>query len=135
MWRILAEPWVMVGSDASIRSPEGPLSHDHPHPRAYGTFGRFLRAALEGKTVSVGEAVRKMTSLPAEQFRFKDRGVLREDAFADVVALDPKTFRDRATVEKPHQFCEGISGVWVNGVATVRGGKETGGRGGRYLTA
>ena len=135
MWRILAEPWVMIGSDASIRSPEGPLSHDHPHPRAYGTFGRFLRAALDGKTVGIGEAVRKMTSLPAEQFRLKDRGVLRAGAFADVVVLDPTTFRDRATYEKPHQFCEGVSGVWVNGVVTVRDGQDTGGRGGRYLTA
>ena len=135
MWRILAEPWVMIGSDASIRSTTGPLSHDHPHPRAYGTFGRFLRAALDGKTVSVGEAVRKMTSLPAEHFHLKDRGVLRAGAFADVVALDPKTFRDVATYEKPHQFCEGISAVWVNGTATLRDGKDTGGRGGRYLTA
>ncbi len=135
MWRILAEPWVMIGSDASIRSPRGPLSKDHPHPRAYGTFGRFLRAALDGKSVSVGEAVRKMTSLPAEFFRLKDRGVLREGAYADVVVFDPATFRDLVTFEKPHQFCEGISAVWVNGVLTLRDGHETGGRGGRYLTA
>ncbi|MDD4118545.1 MAG: D-aminoacylase [Kiritimatiellae bacterium] len=135
LWRILAEPWVMIGSDASIRSPTGPLSHDHPHPRAYGTFGRFLRAALDGKTVSVGEAVRKMTSLPAEQFRLTDRGAIRAGAFADVVVLDPATFRDLATYENPHQFCEGISAVWVNGVLTLRGGQETGERGGRYLTA
>ncbi|HAL91683.1 MAG TPA: hypothetical protein DCM68_01500 [Verrucomicrobia bacterium] len=133
MWRILAEPWVMIGSDASIRAPWGPLSHDHPHPRAYGTFGRFLRAALDGKPVSIGEAVRKMTSLPAEQFRLKDRGAIRAGAFADIVALDPKTFRDLATYEKPHQFCEGLSAVWVNGVATFRDGKDTGARGGRYL--
>jgi len=126
---------VMIGSDASIRSPTGPLSHDHPHPRAYGTFGRFLRAALDGKTVSVGEAVRKMTSLPAEQFRLTDRGAIRAGAFADVVVLDPATFRDLATYENPHQFCEGISAVWVNGVLTLRGGQETGERGGRYLTA
>ncbi len=133
MWRILSEPWVMIGSDASIRAPQGPLSHDHPHPRAYGTFGRFLRAALDGKTVGVGEAVRKMTSLPAEQFRLNGRGVLRAGAFADVVALDPKTFRDAATYEKPHQFCEGVSATWVNGVSTIRAGQETGARGGRYL--
>ena len=133
MWRILAEPWVMIGSDASIRAPTGPLSHDHPHPRAYGTFGRFLRAALDGKTVGVGEAVRKMTSLPADHFRLKDRGVLRVGAYADVVAIDPKTFRDRATYEKPHQFCDGISAVWVNGALTLRDGRETGERGGRYL--
>ena len=83
--------------------------------------------------MGVGEAVRKMSSLPAEHFRLKDRGVLRAGAFADVVALDPKTFRDLATYEKPHQFCEGISAVWVNGTATLRDEKETVGRGGRYL--
>ncbi len=134
MWRILAEPWVMIGSDASIRAPWGPLSHDHPHPRAYGTFGRFLRAVLEGKSVSVGEAVRKMTSLPAAHFRLKERGVLRAGAFADVVVIDPKTFQERATYGQPHQFCDGISAVWVNGVLTLRDGQETGARGGRYLT-
>lgn len=133
LWRILAEPWVMLGSDASLRAPWGPLSHDHPHPRAYGTFGRFLRAALDGKTVPAGEAVRKMTSLPAEQFRLQDRGVIRAGAFADLVVLDPANFRDRATYEQPHQFCEGLSAVWVNGVLTFRDGKDTGARGGRYL--
>ena len=133
MWRILAEPWVMIGSDASIRAPWGPLSHDHPHPRAYGTFGRFLRAALDGKTVGVGEAIRKMTSLPAAHFRLNGRGELRVGAFADVLVLDPQTFRDRATYEKPHQFCDGVSAVWVNGTLNFRDGKDTGARGGRYL--
>jgi N-acyl-D-amino-acid deacylase len=135
MGRILAEPWVMIGSDASIRAPWGPLSHDHPHPRAYGTFGRFMRAVLDGKSVSVGEAVRKMTSLPAAHFRLKDRGAIREGAYADIVAIDPKKFRDLATYEKPHQFCEGVSAVWVNGALTFRDGQDTGARGGRYLTA
>lgn len=133
LWRILAEPWVMIGSDASIRSPTGPLSKDHPHPRAYGTFGRFLRAALDGKTVPVGEAVRKMTRLPAEHFRVKDRGVIREGAYADIIVVDPQAIRDLATYEKPHQFCEGIGAVWVNGVLTFRDGQDTGLRGGRYL--
>lgn len=133
MWRILAEPWVMIGSDASIRSPKGPLSHDHPHPRAYGTFGRFMRAALDGTTVPVGEAVRKMTSLPAAWFRLADRGVIRAGAFADVVVFDPATFRDLATFENPHRFCEGISAVWVNGVLTLCGGRKTGASGGRIL--
>jgi N-acyl-D-amino-acid deacylase len=133
LWRILAEPWVMIGSDASLRAPWGPLSHDHPHPRAYGTFGRFLRAALDGQTVSVGEAVRKMTSLPAEQFRLKNRGVVRTGAFADLAVIDPKTFRDRATFEKPHQFCTGVAAVWVNGLLTFRDGQDTGARAGKYL--
>ena len=86
------------------------------------------------ETVGVGEAVRKMTSLPAEQFRLKDRGVLRAGAFADVVVVDSAGVRDRATYEKPHQFCEGVSAVWVNGTATFRAGQDTGARGGRYLT-
>lgn len=133
MWRILAEPWVMIGSDASIRAPTGPLSHDHPHPRAYGTFGRVLRAVLDGRSVPLGEAVRKMTRLPAEHFGLKDRGEIREGSFADVVVINPKTFRDRATYEHPHRFCEGITAVWVNGVLTFRDGHDTGGRGGRYL--
>ncbi len=133
LWRILAKPWVMIGSDASLRSPQGPLSHDHPHPRAYGTFGKFLRAAIDGKTVPVQEAVRKMTSLAAHHFGLKDRGVIREGAFADITVIDPETLRDKATYEQPHQFCEGISAVWVNGVLTFREGRETGGRGGLYL--
>jgi N-acyl-D-amino-acid deacylase len=133
LWRILAQPWTMIGSDASLRSPTGPLSHDHPHPRAYGTFGRFLRAALDGRTVPVGEAIRKMTSLPAGQFRLADRGELRAGAYADVVALDPAKFRDRATYERPHQFCEGLAAAWVNGEPAILGGRETGRRNGKVL--
>jgi N-acyl-D-aspartate/D-glutamate deacylase len=134
MWKILAEPWVMLGSDASIRSPVGPLGQDHPHPRAYGTVGRFLCAVVEGRSVSPAEAIRKMTSLPAERFRLKDRGVLKPGAWADVVVVNPATVRDAATYEQPHRFCEGIPAVWVNGVPTLVDGRETGNRGGRFLT-
>lgn len=133
MWRILAKPWVMIGSDASLRAPTGPLSHDHPHPRAYGTFGRFLRAAVDGRTVPLGEAIRKMTSLPAAHFRLADRGILRPGAFADVVVFDPATIQDRATFEQPHQFCAGIHAVWVNGAFSLRDGQPLA-RAGRYLT-
>ena len=133
MWKILGEPYVMLGSDASVRAPEGPLSHDHPHPRAYGTFPRFLRAALDGKTVQLPEAVRKMTSLPAEQFRLKDRGVLATGKRADVVVFDPAEVRDMATYEKPHQFAKGIDLVVVNGVVTLRDGRLTGHRAGQFL--
>ena len=133
MWRILAKPWVMIGSDASLRAPTGPLSHDHPHPRAYGTFGRFLRAAVDGRTVPLGEAIRKMTSLPAAHFRLADRGILRPGAFADVVVFDPATIQDRATFEQPHQFCAGIHAVWVNGAFSLRDGQPLV-RAGRYLT-
>ena len=134
LWRILAEPWVMIGSDASLRAPTGPLSQDHPHPRAYGTFGKFMRAALDGKTVPVGEAIRKMTSLPAQWFRLADRGVVRPGAYADLVAFDPATFRDRATYTQPHQFCEGLAAVWVNGSLTVHANGPTHPPAGRYLS-
>jgi N-acyl-D-amino-acid deacylase len=133
MWKILGEPYVMLGSDASVRAPEGPLSNDHPHPRAYGTFPRFLRAALDGKTVRLSEAIRKMTSLPAEQFRLKDRGVLATGKRADVVVFDPAEVRDIATYEKPHQFAKGIDLVVVNGVVTLQDSRLTGRRAGCFL--
>ena len=133
MWKILGEPYVMLGSDASVRAPGGPLSNDHPHPRAYGTFPRFLRAALDAKTVPLPEAVRKMTSLAAEQFRLKDRGILATGKRADVIVFNPTEVRDMATYEKPHQFAKGIDLVVVNGVVTLRDGRLTGHRAGQFL--
>lgn len=133
MVKILAEPYVMLGSDASIRATTGPLSLDYPHPRAYGTFPRFLRMSLDGQTVPPAEAVRKMTSLPAEHFRLKDRGVLARGRKADVVVFDPARVRDRATYAAPHQFSEGIGTVVVNGVVTLQGGRLTGHRAGMML--
>ncbi len=133
MWRILAEPYVMLGSDASLRSPTGPLSHDFPHPRAYGSFPRFLRAALDGKTVPLPEAVRKMTALPAEQFGLKGRGSLTVGSLADIVVFDPKTVTDKATYTNPHQLAQGIEWVIVNGVDTLSPAGPTGRRGGRVL--
>ncbi len=133
MGKILAEPYVMLGSDASVRAPMGPLGQDHPHPRAYGAFPRFLRLALDGQTVALPEAVRKMTSLPASHFRLKDRGELRPGAWADVVVFDPRRVRDTATYERPHQFAEGIDAVVVNGALTLLGGELTGRRAGRFL--
>ncbi len=133
MWRILAEPWVMLGSDGSIHAPDGPLSHDHPHPRAYGTFPRYVRAVLDGRSVPVEEAVRKMTSLPAERFGLGNRGVLRPGAMADVVLFDPASIGDAATFSKPHQLARGIDALVVNGVTVLRDGRLTGRRGGRFL--
>jgi N-acyl-D-amino-acid deacylase len=133
MWRILAEPYVMIGSDASVRAPTGPLSHDHPHPRAYGAFPRFLRAAADGKTVSVAEAVRKMTMLPAERFGLTRRGVVAAGMQADIVVVDPAKLRDRATYEQPHQLAEGVKALFVNGVATILDSRVTGQRAGRFL--
>jgi N-acyl-D-amino-acid deacylase len=133
MRRVLAEPCVMIGSDASIRSPTGPLSHDYPHPRAYGTFPRVLRLSLGGETVPLPEAVRKMTSLPARQYRLASRGVVRRGMKADLVVFSPRTVRDMSTYARPHQFAAGIQHVVVNGVLTLREGALTGRRGGRVL--
>ncbi|MBT3296327.1 MAG: D-aminoacylase [Verrucomicrobia bacterium] len=133
MFRVLAEPYVMLGSDASLRSPTGPLSHDYPHPRAYGSFPRFLRWALDGRTVALPEAVRKMTSLPAGQFGLHDRGVIAERKKADLVVFDAARVRDRADYGDPHQLSEGITHLVVNGVVTIRDGKLTGTRGGRLV--
>ncbi|MBP7830598.1 MAG: D-aminoacylase [Kiritimatiellae bacterium] len=133
MRRILAEPYVMIGSDASLRAPTGPLSHDHPHPRAYGTFPRFLRAALDGRTVGLPEAIRKMTSLPARQFNLKDRGEIAVGKKADIVVFDPDGVGDAATYEQPHQLARGIEALLVNGVPVLAGGSPTGERPGRFL--
>lgn len=133
MWKILAEPYVMIGSDASLRATTGPLSHDFPHPRAYGTFPKFMRAALDGRTVPLPEAIRKMTALPAHQFRIRERGKIAINMFADLVVFDPERIRDRATFSRPHQFSEGIETVIVNGCVTLDKNGFTGKRAGRVL--
>ena len=133
MWKILAEPYVMIGSDASLRATEGPMSRDFPHPRAYGTFPKFLRAAIDGITAPLPEAIRKMTSLPANHFRIRDRGLIAKGMFADLVMFDPGRVRDRATFSKPHQYSEGIEAVLVNGRVTLDGNGFTGERAGRVL--
>lgn len=133
MRKVLAEPYVMIGSDASLRAPAGVLSRDHPHPRAYGAFTRFLGMAIHGKTVPIPEAVRKMTSLPAEHFRLRDRGRIARGMKADIAVFAPDRVSDCATYEAPHQLSEGTEYVLVNGVATVARGALTGRRAGRVL--
>jgi N-acyl-D-aspartate/D-glutamate deacylase len=136
--RICAEPWVMAGSDASLRAPWGPLGRDHPHPRAYGTMPRYLRlmtGRLEGfaKVCGLEEGVRRMTGLPAAAFGIRDRGVLRAGAFADVAVFDEAAFCDAATYAQPHQFASGMRQVLVNGAVSFDNGRFTGERRGRFL--
>jgi N-acyl-D-amino-acid deacylase len=133
MWRILAEPYVMLGSDGSIHAPTGPLSHDHPHPRAYGSFPRYLRAVLDGKTVTLPEAIRKMTSLAASQFGFADRGVLARGYRADCIAFRRDRVQDHSDFVRPHQLSTGIELAVVNGVVTLRDGQPTGARAGHFI--
>ena len=134
MWRILALPYCMFGSDASLRATCGQLSHDHPHPRAYGSLTRFIRASLEGRTVSFEDLVRKCTSLTADHFRLKDRGVLAAGKMADVVVLDPGNVREHTDYTNPHQLSTGIDHVIVNGTPTLADGEVTGNRAGRLLS-
>ncbi|MDO9543153.1 MAG: D-aminoacylase [Kiritimatiellia bacterium] len=133
MWKIYSEPFVMIGSDSSLRVPEGLFPNDHPHPRAYGSFTKFLRAALDGKTVPLGEAVRKMTGLAADHFKIKGRGRLAVGNLADIIVFDPATVKDLATYEKPHQLSVGIRTVMVNGVVVLGESGLTGNRPGKIL--
>lgn len=133
MWRILAEPYVMLGSDASLRAPTGVLSEDHPHPRAYGSFTKFLRASLDGTTVPIEEAVRKMTSLPADRFGLKERGRLKAGCYADVLVFAADEVEEKTSYSDPHQLSEGMRHVIVNGAEIIADKKTTGLRSGRFL--
>jgi N-acyl-D-amino-acid deacylase len=133
LWKILAQPWVMIGSDASLRAPRGPLSHDYPHPRAYGTFPKVLRAAMDGKTVPLAAAVMKMTSLPAGHFGLSGRGEIRIGYGADITIFDPQSIRDEATYSDPHRLSAGIFHVVVNGAPVLEEGRLTGQRSGQWL--
>lgn len=129
--RILSRSWTLPGSDASLRSPAGPLGADHPHPRAYATMPEFYRRLLP----SLGRvaAVERMTSLPARRFGLKGRGVLAKGAFADIVVWRESEFSRRSTYSDPHRFTSGVKTVMVNGTIPYRDGIFTGRRAGRFL--
>jgi N-acyl-D-amino-acid deacylase len=130
----LQQPWVAFDNDSSGTSPEGILGQEHPHPRAYGTFPRILRKYVrEEKRLTLEDAIRKFSALPAQRMRLTDRGVLKAGMWADVVVFDPATVRDLATFENPNQLSEGIEYVLVNGVAVIDQGKQTGALPGKVL--
>jgi N-acyl-D-amino-acid deacylase len=125
--RILSWPETMIGSDGLPRDA-------HPHPRLWGTFPRVLgRYSRDLDLFSLEEAVRHMTSIPAERFGLAGRGVVRQGAFADLVVFDPARIADRATFEAPIAAAAGIELVMVNGRAVWDGGGHTGARPGRAL--
>ena len=132
---ILSQPWVMPGSDASLRAPWGPLGRDYPHPRAYGTHPTFFRTLTERLGLSPEAAIARMTSLPAAAFAIRDRGILREGAYADLALLHPATWRATATYARPHAFALGTEAVFVNGSPVVLGGQlnPSAPRRGRFL--
>jgi len=130
----LKQPWVSIDNDSQGTSPEGLLSSEHPHPRAYGTFPRILRKYVrEEKELTLPDAIRKFTALPAQRMRLTDRGVLKQGMWADVVVFDPAKIRDLATYEKPNQLSVGMEDVLVNGVPVIEGGNMTGALPGKVL--
>ena len=132
--RQVALPWVSFGSDEQGDAPEGVFLLSAAHPRAYGNFARvFAQYVRKDHVVSVEEAVRKLTSLPADNLSLKDRGRLKAGAFADVVVFDPTTIQDHATFEKPHQLSSGVNYVIVNGKMAIKDGVPTGAATGRVV--
>jgi N-acyl-D-amino-acid deacylase len=130
----LQQPWVSVDNDSSGTSPEGVLGEEHPHPRAYGTFPRILRKYVrEEKKLTLEEAIRKFSALPAQRMRLTDRGVLKQGMWADVVVFDPETVRDLATFDDPNRLSEGMEYVLINGVPVIENGKMTGALPGKVL--
>ena len=130
----LQQPWVAVDNDSSGTSPEGILGQEHPHPRAYGTFPRILRKYVrEEKALTLEDAIRKFSALPAQRLRLTDRGVLKAGMWADVVVFDPATVRDLATFDNPNQLSEGMEYVLVNGEPVIEQGKMTGALPGKVL--
>jgi dihydroorotase/N-acyl-D-amino-acid deacylase len=130
----LQQPWMAFDNDSSGASPEGILGQEHPHPRAYGTFPRILRKYVrEEKRLTLEDAIRKFSALPAQRMRLTDRGVLKAGMWADVVVFDPATIRDLATFENPNQLSQGMEYVLVNGVAVIDQGKQTGALPGKVL--
>jgi len=122
----LQQPWVAIDNDSEGTSPEGILGQSHPHPRAYGTFPRILaKYVREEKVLTLEDAIRKFSALPAQRMRLTDRGVLKAGMWADVVIFDPATVHDRATFDNPNQLSEGMEYVLINGVPVIDQGKMT----------
>jgi N-acyl-D-amino-acid deacylase len=130
----LKQPWVSIDNDSQGTSPEGLLGKEHPHPRAYGTFPRILRKYVrEDHALTLQDAVRKFTALPAQRMRLTDRGVIKQGMWADLVIFDPETIRDLATFEEPNQLSQGMQYVLVNGVPVIADGQMTGALPGKVL--
>lgn len=131
----LRQPWVSLCNDSQGTSPDGLLGREHPHPRAYGAFPHVLRKYVrEDKVLSLEDAIRKFSALPAQRMRLGDRGVLKTGMWADVVIFDPEQVRDVASFDKPNQLSEGMRFVLVNGVPVIEEGRMTNALPGKVLT-
>jgi N-acyl-D-amino-acid deacylase len=132
--REIALPWISFGSDGESLAPEGPFLKSNPHPRAYGNVARLLgHYVRDEKLVPLAEAIRRLTSLPADNLRLDRRGRIAPGQHADVVLFDPDTIADHATFDRPHQYSTGVVHVFVNGVQVLDGGEHTGATPGRVV--
>jgi N-acyl-D-amino-acid deacylase len=132
--RQMTLPYMSFGSDAGSLSAEGVFLKSNPHPRAYGNFARLLGKYVRDESViPLEEAIRRLTSLPAENLKLRRRGALRVGHHADVVVFDPASITDHATFDEPHQYATGVEHVFVNGVLALRDGEPTGALPGRVV--
>ncbi len=132
--KAIRQPWMSFGSDEAAPAPEGVFLRTRDHPRAYGNFARLLgHYVRDTRDLTLAEAVRRLTSLPADHLAIADRGRLRAGLFADVVVFDPVTIADRATYEEPARLATGVSTVLVNGRFALRDGRPTGAHTGRVV--
>ncbi|MBT8471460.1 MAG: D-aminoacylase [Marinicaulis sp.] len=130
----ISRPWVSFGSDGGVYAPEGIFLNQSTHPRAYGNFARiFAKYVRDDGVITIEEAIRKLTSQPAEHLKIRDRGQLAEGFYGDVVVFDPATIQDNATFAEPHQLATGVAHVFVNGVHTIKDEAHTGAKAGRVV--
>jgi len=130
----IALPWVSFGSDEQSLAPEGVFLKSNPHPRAYGNFSRLLgKYVRDEKVISLEEAIRKLSSLPATNLKIPKRGILKKGYFGDIVVFDPLKISDHSTFIKPHQYSTGVTDVFVNGIQVLKEGEHTGAKPGRFI--
>lgn len=130
----IALPWVSFCSDAESMAPEGVFLNSNPHPRAYGNFVRVLgKYSRDEKILTLAEAIRKLSKLPATNLKLKRRGELKAGNYADIVIFDPQKVTDHATFAQPHQYATGVQHVFVNGVQVIKDGEHTGAKPGRFV--
>jgi N-acyl-D-amino-acid deacylase len=130
----IALPWMSFGSDGGSLATDGVFLKSNPHPRAYGNFARLLgKYVRDEKVIPLEQAVRRLSSLPAENLKLQRRGALRRGFYADIVVFDPATIADHATFERPHQYATGVRHVFVNGVQVLKDGEHTGALPGRFV--
>jgi N-acyl-D-amino-acid deacylase len=130
----MKHPAVMFGTDGYALAPYGVLGKGKPHPRSYGTYPRVLKKYVrEDKLLTIENAIRKMTSQPAQKLGLQDRGLLKEGMYADIVVFNPEAVADKATFTDPHKYPDGISYVIVNGKIVIEKGRHTGALPGKVL--